>query len=560
MASQVRRFSIGSAMKDLGAGLVHGLVSVPDGLASGLLAGLAPISGLYGYLAGTLAGAVSTSSVFMSVQGTGAMAVIIADIPELHGASDATVALATLGAMTGTIMLVLGLLKLGSLVRFVPNAVLTGFINAVSVNIVLGQFAGFTGYTSDAPNRFIRAIATLGHVSDFHWPTLVIGASTILLVLVLEKTPLRSLSLFVAIAVTSAIVALIPLETVDQVRSVAAIPNGLPLPIFPSPGMVFPLLIPALSLAFVGLVQGAAISQSIPNPDGNYPDVSGDFRGQGIANIVSGFFQGTPVGGSMSATGLLTAAGARSRLANITAAAVMIVVILFFSSIAGYIAMPALAGLLMLVGFRMFNFTQLVMVWKTGATQASVMIVTFVLTLVIPLQYAVLIGVGLSVILFVARQSNHIKVVRWTFPSKALLAHEEPPPAELPKSEIVVLAIYGSLFFASAPIFVAQLPTVTPKSSGSVVVLRLRGKEDLGSTIILAISRYQEELMAAGSFLVITGVGQRLIAQLRATKSETLWGADNIFEATGWVGQSLSRGLDRARRLVSSDSAPNPTV
>ena len=130
--------------KDLGAGTVLGLVSVPDGLAAGMLAGLNPLAGLYGYLVGTVAGALSTSSVFMCVQATGAMAVVISDIPQVRGQEDSAAALATLGLLTGGVMLVLGLLRLGSMVRFVPNAVITGFVNAVAVNIVLGQLAGFT--------------------------------------------------------------------------------------------------------------------------------------------------------------------------------------------------------------------------------------------------------------------------------------------------------------------------------------------------------------------------------------------------------------------------------
>lgn len=156
--------------------------------------------------------------------------------------------------------------------------------------------------------------------------------------------------------------------------------------------MVGGLLIPAFALAFVGLVQGAAISQSLPDPDGTYPDVSGDFKGQGAANLIAGVMQGVPVGGSMSATAMVREAGARSRVANGVASVVMALVILLFADLAGHIAMPALAGLLMLVGFRTLKPDQVRMVWRTGRTQATVMSTTFVLTLLIPLQYAVLVG------------------------------------------------------------------------------------------------------------------------------------------------------------------------
>jgi sulfate permease, SulP family len=379
------------------AGVTLGLVSVPDGLAMGLLAGLSPVAGLYGYLVGTVAGAVATSSVLMSVQATGAMAVLIADVPELHGAQDPARALATLGLLTGAVMLVLGVLRLGTLVRFVPNAVLTGFVNAVAVNIVLGQLPSLTGYDSSRASRLTRALDTILNPGSMHWPTVLVGAATIALIVAWDQTRLRSLGLLAAVAVTSALAATFgQLEAVPQLRDLADIPGSLPRPVLPAVGLVPPLLLPAISLAFVGLVQGAAISQTVTNPDGTFPDVSGDFRGQGIANLASGLFRGMPVGGSMSATAILTTAGARSRLANATAGAVIALAILLLSDLVALVAMPALAGLLIVVGYRTFSVERVRMVWQTGPTQATVMATTFVLTLIIPLQYGVLVGVGLS--------------------------------------------------------------------------------------------------------------------------------------------------------------------
>jgi SulP family sulfate permease len=321
------------------------------------------------------------------------------------------------------------------------------------------------------------------------------------------------------------------------------------VPVLPSLGQLGNLLVPAASLALVGLVQGAAIGQSIPNPDGSYPDASGDFRGQGIANLVSGVLQGMPVGGSMSGTALVVAAGGRGRYANLTAAAVMVVAILVLAPAFGYIAMPSLSALLVLIGVRTFKPDQVVMVWRTGRTQATVMTATFLLTLLVPMQYAVLSGVGIAVVLFVARQSNRVSVKRWTFAPGAPLPTESTPPAELPAGEVVVLTVYGSLFFASATVFESQLPAATPASRGSVVVLRLRGKEELGSTFIKTIIRYHDSLAEVGSHLVLTGLNDRLLAQLRNTGAIDHLGPDNIFPASPNVGESLQAGLGRAQRL-----------
>jgi SulP family sulfate permease len=541
----------GPGSQDLRAGLVLGLESVPDGLASGLLAGVDPVAGLYGYLVGTVAGALATSSVFMSVQATGAMAVLIADVPEVHNGPDAARALFTLAVLTGAVMLVLGLLKLGTLVRFVPTAVVVGFINAVAVNIILGQLSNLTAYSSDGSNRVTRTIDTLTHPVAWDLPTVGVGALTIALILLLERTRLGALGLVVAVVLTSAATELLGWDSVAQLSDIAEVPRSLPTPVLPVWSAIPALLLPAVSLAFVGLVQGAAISQSMPNPDGRYPDASGDFRGQGVANIASGLLQGMPVGGSMSATSIVVNAGARSRWANVVASAVMAVVILVFAGAVGAIAMPALAGLLVLIGFRTFRPDQARMVWNTGHTQAVVLVSTFVLTILIPLQYAVLVGVSFSVLLFVARQSNKITITRWTFREGGALPREEEPPATLPPHEVVVLTVYGSLFFASVPVFEGQLPAVAPASSGSAVILRLRGKEDLGSTFITALLRYHEALAAVGSHLLLSGVGERVLGQLRSTGALAALGADNVFAATAGVGESLEQARARARGLIS---------
>ena len=346
---RARRDTLG---KDAIAGLVLGVESVPDGLAAGLLAGVNPLAGLYAYLFGTIGGSFFTSSAFMAVQATGAMAIVIADVPAVHSADDPARALFTLSVLTGVVMLAAGFLRLGSVLRFVSNAVMVGFISAVGVNIILGQLANLTGYKAEGANRVLRAINTLAHPGQFHLQSLAIGVLTIALILLLERTKLGPLGLVLAVIVTSAAVAVLGWHGVATVSELSEVPRALPLPVAPMLRLVPSLVIPAVSLAFVGLVQGAAISANFPNPDGRYPDASRDFIGQGAANVIVGIFRGMPVGGSMSATSLNKSAGARSRIALMIAGVVMAVVIIAFAGLVGHIAMPALAGLLMLVGFR----------------------------------------------------------------------------------------------------------------------------------------------------------------------------------------------------------------
>lgn len=530
---------------DLKAGITLGIESVPDGLAAGVLAGVNPLFGLNAYLVGTLVGAFATGSVFMSVQATGAMAVILEDVPEVHG-PDATRAMATLTLLTGLIMLGLGLARLGSLVRFIPNAVLIGFVNAVAVNIVLGQLDNFTGYDSEGANRLARAFDSAIGLPHYSWASVLVGTITIGLILLLERTPLGALALVVAVAAGSAVALLLPsVATLSGIVDAAPTLPGLSLP---DPSLALPLAIPALSLALVGLVQGAAISGSIPNPDGRYPEASADFRGQGLANMASGVLQGMPVGGSMSATALVRAAGAKTALANLVAALVMIATILLFGRLIGYIAMPALAGLLILVGVRTFKLHQVLLAWRTGTTQVAVFLVTFVLTITIPLQYAVLAGVGLAVVLHVARQSNRVRIVQWVFDGPGSRPTEAPAPSSVAADETLVLSPYGSLFFASAQAFRSQLPTPSEESSGAHVVIRLRGTEELGVTFLTMLQGYAEELSQRGATLMLTGVDERLLAQLRATGVSKVLGEENLFAARPRLGDSLDAALAEIER------------
>jgi SulP family sulfate permease len=541
-------------VEDLSAGLVLGIQSIPSGMANGLLALVNPIYGLHGYMMGVFTGAFFTSSAFMSVQGTSAMALVVASVPQVTQANYPNTPLFALALLTGLFMLSAGLLKLGSLLRFVPNSVMTGFINAVAVLIILGQLDDFTGYVSFGGNRVMRTIDLMQNTSQFHLPTLLVGTLTIILILTLEKTSLKALGMVVAMVVASLAAPLLGADSVALVRDIAEIPGSLPRPVLP-PLAVFPyLILPALSLTFVGLMQGASITQSVPNPDGSYPNTSGDFVGQGMANLVAGLFQGTAVGGSISGTAIVTSAGARSRLANITAGIVIALVIVLFGRLVGLIAMPALAGLLIVVGFRTLKPSEIVMVWKTGLVQEAVMVLTFTAALLVPLQYAVMLGVALAVLLFVFQQSNKVTVKAWEIQPGQYPTEGEPPSA-VPPRKVTVLVPYGSLFYAAAPVFNAQLPEVTEASRHAVVILALRGKKDVGSTFLKVVARYASGLRQRESKLMLVGADPNVLEQMERTGILRAIGRKNVFMATEGVGQALLQAVDAAETWVAAQPA-----
>ena len=232
--------------KDAAAGLLLGLANVPGGLAMGVLAGVSPVSGLYGYLFGTVAGALATSSVLMSVQATAALAVLVSDVPGVDESPAGLASLVTLTVLTGLIMLVLGLARTGSVVRFVPHSVVTGFINAVAVTIIVSQVAELTGYRSAESHRVLRVVDTVANVDLVDVTTVVVALVTIAAIVLLGRTRLGGFGMVVAIVAVSAVVELAGLDSVRQVADVAEIPTGLPAPELPQAlSQVLGLLLPS---------------------------------------------------------------------------------------------------------------------------------------------------------------------------------------------------------------------------------------------------------------------------------------------------------------------------
>ena len=552
---QIKKPELGSriARSDMIAGLTLGIMSIPDAMASALLAGVNPIHGAYAVMLATPVGALFASSAFMSVQTTGAMSLVVASIPAVHTGPDPTGALLLLTLMTGGIMLALGLLKMGRLLRFVPNSVLTGFINGVAVLIILGQLGNLTGYEAQGANSVARAINLAVNLNMVHLQTFAVGITTIVLILVLERTQLKGLGMVVAMLGASLLVPLFSWEDVALVADIAEIPQGLPSLVLPPLSEILSLIVPALSLALVGLVQGAGVSQNYINPDGKYPDTSQDFVGQGAANIAAGLFQGMPVGGSVSATGVIFNAGARSRFANIFAGLTMAAVLLLLGGLVGKLALASLGGLLIVVGFRTIRLDDAEMVWNTGPVQRAVLGITFVGTLLVPLQFAVLFGVALSLLLYVFRQSNQIRIKQWILQENGWPREQEPPQV-LPGNEVTVLMPYGSLFFASAGAFEEQLPTVTEETDNAAAVIIMALHNELGSTMLEVLERYAVDLKKHRSKLMLAGVDKDVMAQLRLTGFLRKLGRKNVFAKTDIVGESSIAAHEAAEIWIEENA------
>jgi SulP family sulfate permease len=232
----------------------------------------------------------------------------------------------------------------------------------------------------------------------------------------------------------------------------------------------------------------------------------------------------------------------------------MAVVILLFGGIIELVAMPSLAGLLIVVGVGTIRPTRILSVAKTGTVPLTVMTITLVLTMVIPLQFAVLVGVGISTILFVLRQSTRLVTRRLIFHDDGRVEEVDPPDEVLP-GEVIALQPYGALFFATASTLLEQIPSVTSESRNSVVILRIRGADDAGATLIDLVKGYASSLREVDSKLMIVTGNRNVIRQLRVTGATDIIGADNIYRSTAFLGESSRRAYDDATAWVAARTA-----
>jgi SulP family sulfate permease len=550
------RLSRATLSADLVAGLTFALVNIPQAMAHALLAAVNPVFGLYTLMLATPVGALFTSAVFMNVSTSSALAVAAGDTLIAYPSSERGPVLVTLVLLISVFQMLLGLLRLGWVTRFIPFSVMTGFMTGVAVLIIIGQLSDFTGYYSTYAGKLTQVADLVLNRGSIVWASVAIGLLTITLTYAIGRTRVSRFSLVLALLVASGAASLLNrvfAASVKLVGEIADVPRALPNLVLPDPGLISSLIVPAIAIGIIGLVQGAGISKAFPNPDGKFSDISRDFFGQGAANLAAGFFSGIPAGGSSSGTALMVSAGARSRWAHIFGGLAVAAVVLLFANQVELVAMPALAGLVIVAGIQMINVNAIQTVWQTNSVSRAIMLVTFGSTLVMPLQYAVLLGVAISILLFVFQQSNTLRIVEWVVQERGWPV-EQPAPSQLESGKVTVLYIYGNLFYAAATTFEKSLPAVEG-TRRAVVILLLRGYDDIGSTVIEVFRRYTQALQTNGGKLILVGVSPKLRDQLQRTGMLDVIGEENVFLATETIGGAGNAALSAATDWLVKSSA-----
>lgn len=545
---------------DVGSGLVTGLFSIPEGMAYAAIAGFNPVAGLYAGVVPAIVGSLTSRTVLMVTTLTSALALTSQSVLSDAGLDPADPGnVATLTVMAGIVMLLMGVLRLGAVMSFVSNAVMTGFATGIALQIVTGVVEDATGYDPQGHNRLRQLVDWLAHIGDWQLAATLVAAATIALWAVTRLVHrLAPVALLIAMVVASCAVALLGTD-VQLVQDIARIPASLPGFSAPDLSAVPQLLGGSAAVALVGLAQAASIGPSVPNPDGTRPSVNGDFTAQGLANVAGGLFQSLPSGGSLSRTGVAVSAGARTRWAGVFSGVLLALIVLVCAPLAERIPMPVIGGLILVVGGELITgkIPDIRLVLRTSRTSAAAMTVTFLATTQLPLQQAIVLGAVLSLLLYCAQAARRARLVALTRDEEGRWNAAD-VPGRLPPGGITVLYYDGISFFAELPHVEADLPRVEG-SRGAVLILVVRGVPDVpSSTVVKALRRYLRELDRQGGRLILAGAEPGLVHTLTATGIDKDLRPGGIIPAGGPLFTPLDRALTEARAWQAGSSDEKP--
>jgi SulP family sulfate permease len=537
--------------KDLVAGLPRAIGSVPDGMAASVLAGVNPVHGLYASIVGPIGGGFTASTRLMVITTTSAAALAAGSALAAVPAEERPGALFLLTVIAGGLMVLAAIAKLGRYTRFVPHSVMIGFLSGVSANIIFGQLADLVGAEVSGPFALAKAWDLLLHLDRVEWGATLAGVSALVVLLALRRTRMAAYSALIALIVPTVAVSLLGSEGVPRVSDVGEIPSGLPMPALPHLGdFSLSLLGGAFAVAALVLVQGAGVADAAPNPDKTRSDPNRDFLAQGVGNLLAGLFRGQPVGGSVGQTALNVSAGAAGRWASIFSGLWMALLLLLFSGLVASVVMATLAAVLIYAAIGSFRVGDVRAILRTGRISQIAVIVTFVATLLLPVATAVGIGLVLSLLMQLNQEALDLRVVQLTPRGDGSFV-ERPALPRLESRTVVLLDVYGSLFYAGARTLQSRLPDPAQAESPAVV-LRLRGRVMLGATAFAVLSDYAERLAATGGRLYLSGVDPAVLEQIRRNRTVNEVTGVRVFEAGEVVGESSLKAYHAASTWLAT--------
>jgi len=545
---------------DVVAGAINAVVNVPDGLAAAALAGVNPILGLYTNAAAPIAGGLLVSAQRMQIATTSASAIAAGAAIRAYPAEQRIDALLLLTVTVGVFLALFAVLRLGRLAKYVSQAVMTGFLIGVAAVLIMDQLAPLVGYEPPPGSEPAQFWSLITHLGEVHWPTLAVGGFALALAVILGRTRLRGWSSPIALAAPTLLVLMLGVESVRVVADVSVVRGGLPMPRLPRIDLLGPnLVLASFALAAIIAIQGAGVSQSMTNLDGRPISADRDMLAQGAANVAAGVLSGIPAGGSVGQSALNVSVGAQTRWSSVFAGLWVLAALLFLSRPVGLVPMAALAALMIIAGIRAIDIGEARSIWAVGWPARLAALATFSACLFLSITSAILIGVFLSALLSMVGAANDVTIKALRQDETGSVLESAAPDLLDEDDEVVVLNVYGSLFFAGARTLGEHLPRPVG-ARRPVVVLRMRGHARVGATLVDVLDDYADALAAAGGRLYLTGLDPQLLASLLRVSKLTDGNDPVLYAATNRLGESTRRAVQDATvwRYAKQDEPTTP--
>lgn len=520
---------------DLIAGVIVAIIALPLSIALAIASGVSPEKGLYtAIVAGLVIAFLGGSNVNISGP-TAAFATIVAGIVAQFGTSGLVIAT----IMAGIILVIMGVCRFGSLIKYIPYTITTGFTSGIALTIVIGQIKDFLGLTfpegmptvetAEKVEAIVKSIAT------FNWQALVVGAVAMAILIVWPKISKKIPGSLIAVVVGVVMVKVLKLD-VNTVGDLYTISRDLPS--FSLPEFNFDTVKQLIPSAFtIAILAGIESLLSCVVSDGMINDKHNsntELIAQGVGNICSGLFGGIPATGAIARTAANVKNGGRTPVAGIVHAAVLLLILVVLMPYAAWIPMPVIAAILFMVAYNMCEWRQFVKICKTAPkSDIIVLIVTFVLTVVFDLVVAIEVGMLIAVVLFMKRMADVAHIRTWKENGVDTGADSERLKAIPAHTEVIEFE--GPMFFASSEKF----NSIPIKEGVTTIILRMRNVPALDATAMRALYEIYRTCKASGLNLILSHTNEQPLSVMKKAGFYDELGAenfrDNIDEALSYA-------------------------
>ena len=531
---------------DLIAGLTVAAISFPQAMAYALIAGVDPRFGVYSAIVVTIVASIFGSSSHLINGPTNAISLLVFTALAFIDSENTTElfeALFLLGVLVGAIQIVISMFKLGNLTRYISESVIIGFMAAAAFLLAIGQLGNALG-VRDKGNGHMQVLRRVGltlfHGDHINFRALTLSAAAVLLAVVLRKLVQRfgwpQIDMLAVLVLTGLIAYLagwsVPGAGGHTAVSVAAkVPRSLPTPHIPEvhTDWLPELSSGALAIAFVGIIEALSIAKAIAYETQQKIDYNRQIMAEGLANLSGGFFQCLPGSGSLSRSAINYQSGAKTRFSGIVSAVTVAAALLLFAPLLRYVPQPALAGLLLVTAARLVDFKRLFYTLKASRYDAGLVIVTAFVGVAIDLDKAVLLGVILSILLFVPRAAKLKAKELIVAPERVV---RERVPGESADRSIIIYDLEGELFFGAAPELDRYLTALHHRIEDDdvkFVVLRLKRVRHPDVVCIERIEHFLREETARGVTILLAGVRSDTLGILHNVGIQSWFPAEHIF-------------------------------